>query len=496
MDSPGNDLESIAGQVASGCNVIYFTTGNGSITNFPIVPTIKVVSTSKRYALMRHDMDVDAGEFATAHAGRDAELGEALYATPLRVAAGERTKGEAFGYHQVQVWREWANDATQPPPTAAATAATDDAPLGGAPLATAPLPPSAAAHRDLAYAALPAADGDGPSTTERVALLLPTSLCSSEVARGLATELQRELGGSSGDGGGGLRFVALPHTEGCGNSDEKLGAATLLGHLRSPLVAHALLLEHGCEKTHNDYFSGRLTADGASPAAYGWASLQADGGVQAVKRKVSEWFADRLAAAPPTPPRAPAPLATLSIGLLVAAGAPPPEPLCRLFAHLTLLMSGGGGAAVLPQTSPLLGAPAYCEAALAEAPRATLRCGERFGRGGVHVVATNSGRWVETLALLGAAGVHLVVAWQPAARGAPTGHPMVPMLSLQTVEGGGEGGEGDALADVSLDVEAPDGWLPRVLEAVRAVASGEHVPLALRHGNADFMIQRGGGCSL
>ena len=35
-----------------------------------------------------------------------------------------------------------------------------------------------------------------------------------------------------------------------------------------------------------------------------------------------------------------------------------------------------------------------------------------------------------------------------------------------------------------------------VLEAVRAVASGEHVPLALRHGNADFMIQRGGGCSL
>ena len=42
MDSPGNDLESIAGQVASGCNMIMFTTGNGSITNFPFVPTIKV----------------------------------------------------------------------------------------------------------------------------------------------------------------------------------------------------------------------------------------------------------------------------------------------------------------------------------------------------------------------------------------------------------------------------------------------------------------------
>ena len=42
MDSPGNDLESIAGQVASGCNMVAFTTGNGSITNFPFVPTVKV----------------------------------------------------------------------------------------------------------------------------------------------------------------------------------------------------------------------------------------------------------------------------------------------------------------------------------------------------------------------------------------------------------------------------------------------------------------------
>ncbi|CAE7221675.1 uxaA, partial [Symbiodinium pilosum] len=42
MDSPGNDLESIAGQVASGCNVIFFVTGNGAITNFPFVPTLKV----------------------------------------------------------------------------------------------------------------------------------------------------------------------------------------------------------------------------------------------------------------------------------------------------------------------------------------------------------------------------------------------------------------------------------------------------------------------
>ena len=49
MDSPGNDLESIAGQVGSGCNLIFFVTGNGSITNFPFVPTIKIVTTSERF---------------------------------------------------------------------------------------------------------------------------------------------------------------------------------------------------------------------------------------------------------------------------------------------------------------------------------------------------------------------------------------------------------------------------------------------------------------
>ena len=63
MDSPGNDLESIAGQVASGCNMIYFITGNGSITNFPFVPTVKIVTTTGRFKLLEKDMDVNAGRY-------------------------------------------------------------------------------------------------------------------------------------------------------------------------------------------------------------------------------------------------------------------------------------------------------------------------------------------------------------------------------------------------------------------------------------------------
>ena len=49
MNGPGNDLEGIAGQVGAGCNLIIFVTGNGSVTNFPFVPTLKITTTTRRH---------------------------------------------------------------------------------------------------------------------------------------------------------------------------------------------------------------------------------------------------------------------------------------------------------------------------------------------------------------------------------------------------------------------------------------------------------------
>src|SRR3954470_3820974 len=105
MDSPGNDLESIAGQVGSGCNLILFTTGNGSITNFPFVPTIKVMTNTGRYNLLQHEMDVNAGRYLD---GTPMEqLGTEAFELTVRVASGERTAGEKAGHSQVQLWRDW-----------------------------------------------------------------------------------------------------------------------------------------------------------------------------------------------------------------------------------------------------------------------------------------------------------------------------------------------------------------------------------------------------
>ena len=56
------------------------------------------------------------------------------------------------------------------------------------------------------------------------------------------------------------------------------------------MARHALLLEHGCERTHNDYFADALAERGADASRYGWASLQRDGGVRSVEAKVRPYL--------------------------------------------------------------------------------------------------------------------------------------------------------------------------------------------------------------
>ena len=207
MDSPGNDLESLTGQVASGCNIIYFTTGNGSITNCPICPTIKIVSTHARFLHMASDMDVDAG--ASKH--RDI-LASELFELTQKVASGTRTKGEKAGHHQIQIWRDWMFNSPCISPVI--TKLTPD----GRPLSLF-MSADDTGLPTLVYEGFSHSlnNGDIPSP-ERIALILPTSLCSAEVARAVAAGLQSENESQ-------MRFVALAHTEGCGISDEAPAAA-------------------------------------------------------------------------------------------------------------------------------------------------------------------------------------------------------------------------------------------------------------------------------
>ena len=59
MDSPGYDPCSITGQVASGANVVCFTTGWGSVYGCKPAPSIKLATNTTMYERMAEDMDVN-----------------------------------------------------------------------------------------------------------------------------------------------------------------------------------------------------------------------------------------------------------------------------------------------------------------------------------------------------------------------------------------------------------------------------------------------------
>ncbi len=62
-------------------------------------------------------------------------------------------------------------------------------------------------------------------------------------------------------------------------------ADIMVGHAVSALVNKCVLLEHGCEKHHNDSLSADMGKVGVDPRGYGWASVQMDGGIKKVSAR-------------------------------------------------------------------------------------------------------------------------------------------------------------------------------------------------------------------
>jgi altronate dehydratase len=434
MNSPGNDLESIAGQVAAGCNMILFTTGNGSITNFPFVPTIKVMNTTRRFEMLSREMDFNAGRYLDGEP-MDA-LGREAFELTLRVASGELSAGEKAGHAQTQLWREWRQ--TGP-----------GANLDLQPLSSEPQPP----HRlvlsksftdpfirpfeNNTFKGVKTEDG---WATGAINLVVPTSLCSGQVATMIADAATRQSA---------TRCVALPHTEGCGNSggeSERLMLRTLAGYAIHPLARRVLMLEHGCEKTHNDAFRNALSPGQASKL--GWLSIQLDGGIQPVISKALEWFSISDGRVP----REDAPISALRIGFAQAHEDAPTKLMTTLnaLARLGLLV-------VVPESfSRIQWNP-------------TVEYGQPAPSHGLHVMRTPTNDLTEILTGLGATGVELIVLWNA---GAPVQHhPFIPVIEI-----------GPEL----FENENPPAQL---LSLIVRAASGE-IPAASQ-AHADFQITRG-----
>ncbi len=460
MDSPGNDLESVAGQVASGCNMIFFVTGNGSITNFPFVPTIKFVTTTARYNLLRGDMDVNAGEYLDG-TPLD-ELGARTLDQTVAVADGQRSVGEQAGHYQVQIWRDWQQ--TSP----ANVTLIERRSYSGQ-------PHDIPADVELPSVAAPVYKSERGLTSERIGLIMPTSLCSGQIAKMTADRLNAQ---GLGRAAGLTRFVALVHTEGCGGNVQPEYKDMQIGYLQHPKLRHALLLEHGCEVTHNSYFRGLMEEQNLEPADFGWASIQLDGGIDAVMRKIADWFSRRLQNDSP-PPRIIAGLEALRIGLLTQADAP--EYVQRDLARLCKIIVAGGGSVVVSDKDSLWGGAFSAELDLPAKPEATLGYGQAATNAGFHIMSNPRRHWGETLTGIGASGVELILGY---VAGYPlAGHPLVPVLQASA----------SAVSAEDLDAVLLEGddIASRLIDLLVATLSGDHTARHQVTGTDDFQVTRG-----
>ena len=97
MDSPGYDPTSITGQVASGANIVCFTTGRGSVFGCKPSPSIKLATNSVMYRKLHEDMDINCGVIADGQASVQV-VGEEIFQLIVNVASGRPSKSEALGF--------------------------------------------------------------------------------------------------------------------------------------------------------------------------------------------------------------------------------------------------------------------------------------------------------------------------------------------------------------------------------------------------------------
>ncbi len=106
MDSPGYDPCSVTGQVASGSNIVTFTTGRGSCFGFKPAPSVKLATNTAMFERMEEDMDINCGDILSGGATIESK-GREILDLLLRVASGEESKSEALGIgdHEFIPWQ-------------------------------------------------------------------------------------------------------------------------------------------------------------------------------------------------------------------------------------------------------------------------------------------------------------------------------------------------------------------------------------------------------
>ena len=103
VQGPGNDLCAITALMASGAQMVLFTTGRGTPVGAP-VPTVKVSTNTPLYEKKHAWIDFNAGVLAQGASME--ETTEEFFKKLLSIASGERTQSETHGYREIAIFKD------------------------------------------------------------------------------------------------------------------------------------------------------------------------------------------------------------------------------------------------------------------------------------------------------------------------------------------------------------------------------------------------------
>lgn len=103
LNGPGNDQVSTTNLVASGAQMILFTTGRGNPFG-TAVPTVKISSNSNLYEKKKNWIDFNAGQILEGKTMD--ETAEEFFDYILEVASGKKTRNERNGYREISIFRD------------------------------------------------------------------------------------------------------------------------------------------------------------------------------------------------------------------------------------------------------------------------------------------------------------------------------------------------------------------------------------------------------
>ena len=291
----------------------------------------------------------------------------------------------------------------------------------------------------------------------------------------LAQKLQKESG---------QRYVALPHTEGCGchaADSGDLAARTLLHYVLHPIVSSTLFLEHGCEKYQNLFFQDLLEKEGEDKDHFGWASIQKDGGIRSVATHVQAWFArSKPNRQQPLPPFRTA----IDIGLYSSTSVP--DEVAATLSTLCRSITESGGTVVIPASSTLLANRGFLMDLLDDSPLTpTLAYGDRPHLPGFHIMDVPTHDDLDIISGLGASGAEVMAAYVGSQ--AIQAHPLIPVIQW----GDKSSGEIQNIDFRLRKAEPVHESTVRLYNLISDAFSGKYLPKMMEKGLVAFQLSRG-----